>query len=529
MLTDNLNAPLILVVEDDENHAELMRISLQNAQEEFRLEIAATLLAARAFIDRQTPDLVLTDYRLPDGDGSALLLTVKGLCPVILLTSQGNEQVAVDAMKAGVQDYVVKTAKVFSGMWRIVQRGMREWTLIQEKMRAEEERLQMERHLLHIRKLESLGTMSGGIAHDFNNLLHVILGNLELSLLNLSGDNTVRNFICQARSAAEQAADLSGMMLDYSGKGMLEMKALNLTEFIEGNVSMLRAVFPMNIKFKLELDRTLPLIMADGHQLQQVIMSLITNAIEAVGTAAGTITLASSVRMFDQSSLDKSSLVKKPAAGSYVCLEITDSGCGMDEVTLDKLFDPFFTTKFTGRGLGISAAQGIIRAHNGAIIVESTPGAGTTVRVLLPIADCSGADQPLRAVVAVETAILPGTILIVDDEAIIRMLMEEMVVALGFDALTASGGKEALQIVKEQGDRIRLVLLDYSMPGMDGVAVFKELRKIRPDIAVLLASGYSEEAVAERFKGLGLNGFIKKPFNLNCLVDALQRGSQGTQ
>ena len=193
MLTDNPNVPLILLVEDDGNHAALMKISLQDAVEEYRLEHSLTLKDARAAIESQSPDIVLTDFRLPDGDGSELVATVNGLCPVILLTSQGNEQVAVGAMKAGVQDYVVKTSEVFSGIPRIIQRGLREWALIQEQKRAEEERQRLERHLLHLQKLESLGTMSGGIAHDFNNLLQAVLGNLELSLMKLPHDTPVRN------------------------------------------------------------------------------------------------------------------------------------------------------------------------------------------------------------------------------------------------------------------------------------------------------------------------------------------------
>ncbi|MFZ4857886.1 MAG: response regulator [Desulfuromonadaceae bacterium] len=526
MLTDNIDAPLILLVEDDKNHAALMRTSLQDAPEEYRLEIAATLCHARAALERQTPNLVLTDYRLPDGEGSDLLVTTKGFCPVVLMTSQGNEQVAVDAMKAGVLDYVVKSAAVFSGISRIVQRSLREWALIQEQKRAEVERQRLERHLLHIQKLESLGTMSGGIAHDFNNLLQAVLGNLELSLMKLPPDAPVRNLLNQAVNAAERAAKLSGMMLAYSGKGVYSITEQNLTGLIEKNITMLAAAISKSITFDLKLDQTLPPIMADGDQIRQVLMNLIINASEAIGNSNGLISLSTGVRKFSQKTLDLSRLEEKLAAGRYVWLEVSDSGCGMDEETRDKLFDPFFTTKFTGRGLGMSAAQGIIRAHKGAILVESSPGVGTIIRVLFPIAAGAQTEQTSVAAVVdtVSTCVQPANIvLIVDDEEMIREVCTAMFGELGFEAVTASGGEEALRIFRKQGERINLVLLDYCMPGMDSITVFRELRIIRPDIPVLLASGYSEEEVTERFKGLGLNGFIQKPFNLERLEGEVKR------
>ena len=526
MLTDNPNAPLILLVEDDDSHADLMKTSLEDAEEEYRQEHAVTLKEARAAIESLMPDLVLTDYRLPDGDGSEMVAAVNGFCPVILLTSQGNEQVAVDAMKAGMLDYVIKTPAVFSGIVRIVQRGLREWALLQEQKRAEEERQRLERHLLHLQKQESLGTMSGGIAHDFNNLLQAVLGNLELSLMKLPPDSPVCNLLNRAINAAERAAKLSGMMLAYSGKGVYSITEQNLTGLIEKNTSMLAAAISKCITFDLKLDPTMPPIMADGDQIRQVLMNLIINASEAIGNSNGSIILSTGTQEFDQKTLNSSRLEEKLAAGRYAWMEVSDSGCGMDEVEKDKLFDPFFTTKFTGRGLGMSAAQGIIRAHKGAILVESSPGAGTTIRVLFPIAAGSQIVQASAAAVAdhVSAGDRPASIvLIVDDEEMIREVCTAMLGALDFETVTANDGVEAIRIFRERGELINLVLLDYCMPGMDGIAVFTELRKIRPDIPVLLASGYSEEEVTERFKGLGLNGFIQKPFNLKRLEDEVKR------
>jgi CheY-like chemotaxis protein len=274
----------------------------------------------------------------------------------------------------------------------------------------------------------------------------------------------------------------------------------------------------------------LPIIKADAGQLQQVIMNLITNAAEAIGDASGTITLSTGVGEFDHSVMNESCLDEKPEAGRYVWLEVCDNGCGMDGETVRKIFDPFFTTKFTGRGLGMSAVLGIVRAHKGAFLVDSVPGAGTTIRVLFPaMADRTAEPAPVsESDNGPEQRIGRSLrVLVVDDEEMIRDISAAMLAELGFEALTAAGGEEALALFQENGGSIDIVLLDQIMPGMDGVSVFKELRRLRPDITVLLASGFSHQEVAERFKGLGLNGFIPKPYTLKSLATELSRVLEG--
>jgi PAS domain S-box-containing protein len=398
---------------------------------------------------------------------------------------------------------------------------------ITEFKKAETERLELERQLLHSQKLESLGVLSGGIAHDFNNLLLVILGNLDLVLLKLPLDAAVRKNIDQAVIASKHAAKLTSMMLAYSGKGNFIIKELNLTELVEENANMLSAAIPKSVHLDLQLDHSLPPIMADAGQVQQVVMNLITNATEAICEDSGTITLSTGVQKFDQATLNKSRLEEKLAAGRYVWMEVSDNGCGMDEDTLQKLFDPFFTTKFTGRGLGMSAVLGIIRAHKGAFLVKSKPGAGTTMLAVFPIAGHTQAGEATGKSIALvspaDRGRFSGAVLVVDDEEIVRRVSVNMMEALGFETLVASDGEEALSIFREHVDKIALVVLDYGMPGMDGVSVFQELRHIKQDIKVLLASAFSAEEVSERFDGLGLSGFIHKPFNLQSLASEVQR------
>ena len=392
--------------------------------------------------------------------------------------------------------------------------------------KAEEERLNLERKLLHTQKLESLGVLSGGIAHDFNNLLQAVLGNLDLALLRLPQETAGRNNIDQAIKAARHAAQLTNMMLAYSGKGLFVIKPLNLTDLVEENAAMLEAAIPKSITLEQCLDRDIPTISADAGQLQQVIMNLITNAAEAINDQGGKIQLSTGVREFDQAALNSSRLEEKQTAGRYAWIKVCDSGCGMDGETLQKLFDPFFTTKFTGRGLGMSAVQGIMRAHKGAFLVESRPGVGTTIQVLFPIANY----QPASPATLIADNVAPGRhightlkVLVVDDEEIIRAVTVSMLDELGYETLVAESGDEALKIFRREGASINVVLLDQVMPGMDGVTVFKELRSIQPGIKVLLASGFSQQEVSERFRGLGLNGFIQKPYALKSLEAELSR------
>lgn len=397
---------------------------------------------------------------------------------------------------------------------------------ISDRKKAEDERLDLERRLLHAQKLESLGILSGGIAHDFNNLLQALLGNLDLALMRIPQADPARKNIDQAIKASLHAAKLTNMMLAYSGKGVFVTKALDLTGLVEENATMLAAAIPKSITLEQELGRLLPIINADAGQLQQVIMNLITNAAEAIGDQGGIIRLSTGVADVDQSVLNTSRLEEKQAAGRYVWLEVRDTGCGMDGDTLNKLFDPFFTTKFTGRGLGMSAVLGIIRAHKGAFLVRSVPGSGTTIRVLFPTAEgySAGPEQGDGEVpFPVTPDGCPVTVLVIDDEDMIRTVSVAMLKELGFETLAAASGEEALALVREKGDGIGAVLLDQVMPGMDGVAVFKELRTLRPGIAVLLASGFSQQEVSERFSGLGLNGFLTKPYTLKNLTEELSR------
>lgn len=401
---------------------------------------------------------------------------------------------------------------------------------ITERKKAEEVRLEMERRLLHAQRLESLGVMAGGIAHDFNNLLMAILGNLDLARIDLSPVSRSRPFIDQALVAVRRAADLTNQMLAYSGKGRVDLKIFDLSELLAEMSHLFRASISKTVTLNLQPAKGLHSIKADPGQIQQVIMNLIVNASEAIGDTPGVVTISTGSTGCTEDDLMQSRLKEKPQPGEYVFLEVSDTGCGMDEETMDRLFDPFFTTKFTGRGLGLAAVSGIMNGHRGAITVDSKPGTGTTIRVLLPVSteQCQGAvrtgARAGRKVAGEGKEELPrGTVLVVDDEEMVRNLCRSMVERLGFNVVTASDGDEAVRVFQERGPGIVCVILDLTMPNKDGMETFDELKRMDGKVRVILSSGFNEQDVTRRFLGKGLAGFIKKPYQMEHLGKELQR------
>jgi PAS domain S-box-containing protein len=264
---------------------------------------------------------------------------------------------------------------------------------ITERKRREEERIEVERRLQHARKAESLGVVVGGIAHDFNNLLTAILGNLDVALMKLPSDSPVIDRIVQAGEAGQRAAHLIRQMLEYAGKAQFKPKETNLNEIIRENEDFFRTIIAANAALAIRMDPALPPIQADSDQVLQVIIDLISNASEAMVAVPGIITLSTGILDCDQGLLAGSRVDEKPLPGRFVCLEVSDTGSGMDEETQRRIFEPFFTTKFLGRGLGMSAVMGIVRMHHGAMLLESKEGMGTTLRILLPVTTPSPGSQ----------------------------------------------------------------------------------------------------------------------------------------
>jgi signal transduction histidine kinase/predicted hydrocarbon binding protein len=393
-----------------------------------------------------------------------------------------------------------------------------------ERELAEEERRKVQVKLLHAQKLESLGVLSGGIAHDFNNLLVGILGNAGLALLELPPDSPAAVTLHDIETAALRAAELTRQLLAYAGKGQFVVGPVSLSLLVEEMASLLGTAVSKNARLDLQIEPAIPPVEADATQLRQVVMNLITNASEAIGTASGTITLRTGVMDADRPWLADAQLGAGLAAGPYAFVEVGDDGHGMHPATQARIFDPFFTTKFTGRGLGLAAVLGIVRAHHGAIRVISAPGRGTTIRIVFPAAGPAAESVRRRsdpALAAVDDR--TGTVLVVDDEETVRNVVRRILTSHGFAVRMASGGVEAIRVLREDPQAIDAVLLDLTMPDMSGTLTCQELQRIRPDIKVVFSSGYSQADAFPVADGHAELPFIQKPYRPADLVAAIRR------
>ena len=392
---------------------------------------------------------------------------------------------------------------------------------ITARKQAEAERRQLEAQMQHAQKLESLGVLAGGIAHDFNNLLAAILGNADLALLQLPADEPAQACIEEIKTVARHAGHLTRQMLAYSGKGQLLVKPVSLNEQIDGMTHLLQASVTKKAAVHLDLARELPLVEADPAQIQQVVMNLLTNASDALGDGPGTIGIRTGVLEADRARLSSGYPAEGLIEGRYVFVEVSDTGFGMDANTKARMFEPFFTTKFTGRGLGLAAVLGIVRGHGGTILVESTPGKGTTFTVLFPCSEVPLEETPPAAPPAGPQS-GTGTVLIVDDERPVREVARRILEHAGFAARTAAAAVEGIEHFRAHADEIDAVLLDMTMPELSGEEVFRELRRIRPGVRVVLTSGYTEQDALCRFNETGLAGFISKPFDADTLIAKMQ-------
>jgi signal transduction histidine kinase len=370
------------------------------------------------------------------------------------------------------------------------------------------ERKALEAHVQQNQRLESLGVLAGGIAHDFNNLLTGVLGNASLLQDRFQPGSREARAAGDLIGAGQVMAKLTSQMLAYAGRSRFYVKPLDVSSEVRQIASLVQASIPKNVRLSLTLGEGLPAVEGDSSQIQQVVMNLVINGAEALGSRQGAVEVRTLARRAEPAELSAGVTHPPAPAGEYVVLEVSDTGIGMDEDTKARIFDPFFTTKFTGRGMGLSAVLGIVRAHHGALIVESRPGSGTTFRVFFP---CSSAcrlaappDQPERQRCS-------GTILIVDDEDFVLRMAQSVLDEAGYDVLSASNGSQALDVYAARSGRIDAVLLDMTMPVMGGAETMEHLAQRWPDATVIATSGYDLQE-AQLLFGTRTAGFLQKPY-----------------
>ncbi len=393
------------------------------------------------------------------------------------------------------------------------------FTDISERKRAEE-------RLRQAQKLESLGLLAGGIAHDFNNLLVGVIGNASLAQRLLPAGHEVAQSLDDIVKSGEKAAHLTRQMLAYAGKGRFVVQPLNLSAVVEEMCGLLRSSISRTIFLRTNLEPDLPAVEADPSQIEQVVMNLVINAAEAIGDKSGLIAIETGVRDLDEEYIERDLEDVGIQPGRYVFLEVRDNGSGMDEATQSRIFDPFFTTKFTGRGLGLAAVAGIVRGHKGAIKVSSTSGKGSSFLVLLPASKCAAA-VPAPAQREDEELTGSGTVLFVDDEEAVRQLAKKTLERYGYDVLLADSGPAAIAIFQRASNRISLVILDMSMPGMGGRETLPELLKIKPGVEVIISSGYGETETLDLMAEGRASSFIQKPYTIQQLAKKVKATLMG--
>lgn len=381
------------------------------------------------------------------------------------------------------------------------------------------ERDRLELQLRESTKMEALGVLAGGVAHDFNNLLSAVIGNAELAMRKASEDAPVMRHLEQIINASVTATDLCNQMLAFTGRGVSTTEKFNCNEMVQQTGELLQVAISKKVNLQYELHGAPLGVEADKSQLRQVLMNLITNASESYCNETGIVLVGTSVHNYTSEQLVQLHPDAALESGDYIRIWVTDNGIGMGPEDMAKIFDPFFTSKPGGRGLGLAAVQGIVRAHGGAISVDSMPGEGTTFAMILPLSPLEIREQPLASQEVL--AAKPARILIGEDEPLVRDVLVMAIEQAGYDVIEAVDGQQVVDVFRSNFKSIDCVLLDFNMPKLDGEEVFAELRKIQPGVRVVLCSGFTEHEILNRFEGAGIAGFVQKPARLDVLLSKI--------
>ncbi len=379
--------------------------------------------------------------------------------------------------------------------------------------------------LLHAQKLESLGVLAGGIAHDFNNLLAIVLARAELSLKDRADPARVNSHVSIIRDTALEARMLTRQLLSYAGKGNVLVELLDLNHLVTSMAQLLRASVSKGIRLELELGPDPVAVQVDVTQLRQVVLNLLTNAAEAIDAESGNIWLRTGFVEVTPASARSLYAPTEPPPGMYAFLEVEDDGVGIGEETRGRLYDPFFTTKFAGRGLGLAAVLGIVKSHQGAILLDTRPGGGSRFRVLLPAQDVTKLCEVTPNTSYAEPSPGEACVLVVDDEAPVRVATGEILRSLGYRVYEADGGVSACELFRRHMREIDVVLLDLAMPDMNGEQTLRQLKQLRSDVPVILLTAYAEDEFRLRFSKGDLAGFLTKPFVRDELIQVLRMPS----
>jgi two-component system, cell cycle sensor histidine kinase and response regulator CckA len=515
-LSDRSDPLRILLIEDEAAHVVLIERAFVDDERDFHVLTAQTVKSGVEALRSFDADLILADWRLPDGEGTDLLHKAPGLdCPVIVMTGHGDEKTAVAALRSGALDYVVKSDIALASMPQTVVRGLREWGLIKERQRLEDE--------LHIsQKMEAIGRLAGGIAHDFNNLLTVIGTYAEFALEETDPDKLKEN-LREIIKAQERAAALTGQLLAFGGRQAMTPVPVDVNESILGVGRMMRRVIGEHYPIHLNLEDSLGSVLADPSQLEQVIVNLLVNARDAM-PSGGSISISTRRVELEAPLLCAGGHLP---SGGYLRLDVADSGTGMPDDVKLRIFDPFFTTKHGGgTGLGLSSAFGIVHQLGGDIAVDTIEGQGTTFSVYLRW----DAAPTVLAQEEEDEGPTPGpedlsgteTILLAEDDSAIRKLVLEMLGRRGYTVLVAENGEEALTLARNHKGKVDLLLSDVVMPRRSGFELALDLQAEIVDLKTLFISGYLGDSLPPEELRNPRTRFLSKPFSTQALLSGVR-------
>jgi two-component system, cell cycle sensor histidine kinase and response regulator CckA len=509
----------VLLVEDDQLLNKTIQKLLQ--REGFTTE---GFLSGKNVLDRLSASssdvLLLLDYTLPDMTGKEIIaaMRARGLdIPFVIITGHGDEQLAVEMMKLGAMDYIVKSLQFHEVVPSKVRRACEEIAGQHNLAQAEEKNRKLEDQLRQSQKLEAIGQLAGGVAHDFNNLLGGIMGNAELIKIHSGKDPTIDRYSDVIISSSAKAADLTRQLLTFARKVRVNFTKVNIHAGMENVIELLEHTIDRRIEIAKKFEAESFLVQGDSNMIENALLNIAINARDAM-PAGGTLSFATDNVMLNEA--NKPRTVPELDIGAYVRVTIRDTGSGMDEKTMLRIFEPFFTTKEVGKGtgLGLAAVYGCVRQHNGHVIVESELGKGSAFIMYLPV---SHVNEQQSGPSAQECVNGKGNILIVDDEQAIGEIAVELLSGIGYTPTYMNSAAEAIEYFKKNHSSVDAVILDIIMPKMNGLDVFRELKRLNPRVKVIIASGYSDEKQDAVLKEEGATVFVNKPYSLSELSKAL--------
>lgn len=442
-------------------------------------------------------------------------------CPLQQIRN-GKKKVVIEGLKTDIngqqRDFIITAKPFYDNTGELI--GIAEsFQEITERIKAEAEKAELEKELRQAQKMEAIGTLAGGIAHDFNNILMAISGYAQLAIMKLGDDNKITNELSQVTGAAERAKNLVNQILTFSRQTEQTKRPIQISPIVKEALKLLRASIPSTIEFKQTINSH-GNILADPTQIHQIIMNLATNAYHAMLETGGILAVS-----IDEVTIGAKGIISELELppGKYICLEVSDTGCGMDEETKGKIFDPYFTTKEIGKGtgLGLAVVHGIVTGHNGFINVYSEPGQGTTFHAYLPMIE---ADAEKHEPQTTKEPVRGGNerIIFIDDEEVLVTLACEFLKTYGYKVTSFTNAVQAMQDFTKHPDQYDLVISDMSMPYMSGLQLTQEIKKLRPRIPIILCSGHSEITTKQKALTMGVNRYIQKPVEMENIAHAIR-------